>query len=307
MYYNRNPFEDLGRFFRSNAVLPRLIVINALIWLGIGIMRVFAFLLDVPDASLTNTVVDYLALPANLDNLIARPWTMVTYMFLHLDFFHILFNMLWLFWFGKIFLEFLKARQLMWIYLLGGLSGGILYVVFYNVFPVFEKSLDLSVALGASASVMAIVTAISVYVPGYTINMLFIGRVKIFYIALFLFVLDFFMIRGDNAGGHIAHIGGAIFGFSYILISRKGMNFKYVLNLKFIKNIFRGKNSRMRVEYKSGEPFNGRPLSDEEYNLIKAEHQRKIDIILDKISKSGYESLTSAEKDLLFKSSNSNR
>ncbi len=307
MYYNRNPFEDLGRFFRSNAVLPRLILVNALIWLGIGVMRVFSFLLDVPDSSLTNTVVDYLALPANLDSLIARPWTLVTYMFLHLDFFHILFNMLWLFWFGKIFLEFLKARQLLWIYLLGGLSGGILYVVFYNVFPVFEKSLDLSVALGASASVMAIVTAISVYVPGYTINMLFIGRVKIFYIALFLFVLDFFMIRGDNAGGHIAHIGGAIFGFSYILISRKGMNFKNVLNFKIIKNIFRGKSSRMRVEYKSGEPFTGRPLSDEEYNLIKAEHQRKIDVILDKISKSGYESLTSAEKDLLFKSSNSNR
>ncbi len=307
MYYNRNPFEDLGRFFRSNAVLPRLILVNALIWLGIGVMRVFSFLLDVPDSSLTNTVVDYLALPANLDSLIARPWTLVTYMFLHLDFFHILFNMLWLFWFGKIFLEFLKARQLLWIYLLGGLSGGILYVVFYNVFPVFEKSLDLSVALGASASVMAIVTAISVYVPGYTINMLFIGRVKIFYIALFLFVLDFFMIRGDNAGGHIAHIGGAIFGFSYILISRKGMNFKNVLNFKIIKNIFRGKSSRMRVEYKSGEPFTGRPLSDEEYNLIKAEHQRKIDVILDKISKSGYESLTSAEKDLLFKYSNSNR
>jgi membrane associated rhomboid family serine protease len=296
MYYNRNPFEELGHFFRSKAVLPRLILVNTLIWISIGIMRVFSFLLDVPDSSLTNTVVDFLALPANLDNLMSRPWTLLTYMFLHLDFFHILFNMIWLFWFGKIFLEFMKAGQLMWIYLLGGISGGILYVLFYNIFPVFEKSLDLSVALGASASVMAIVTAISVYVPGYTINMLFLGRIKIFYIALFLFVLDFFMIRGDNAGGHIAHIGGAIFGFSYIFAGRKGMNFKNVWNFNILKNIFRVKKSRLRVEYKSGQTYNGRPLSDEEYNLIKAEHQRKIDAILDKISKSGYESLTGAEK-----------
>jgi membrane associated rhomboid family serine protease len=305
MIYNRNPLEELGHFFRSNAVLPRLILVNAIIWLAIGVMRVFSFLLNVPDSSLTNTIVDFLALPANLDNLIARPWTLVTYMFLHLDFFHILFNMLWLFWFGKIFLEFLKARQLLLIYLLGGLSGGILYVIFYNVFPVFEKSLDLSVALGASAAVMAIVTAISVYVPGYTITMLFIGRVKIFYIALFLFVLDFFMIRGDNAGGHIAHIGGAIFGLSYIMATRKGMNFSEILNFRMLKNIFRGKKSRLRVEYNSGS-FNGRPLTDDEYNMLKAERQKKIDAILDKIGKSGYESLTGDEKDLLFKSSKSN-
>jgi membrane associated rhomboid family serine protease len=306
MYYNRNPFEDLGRFFRSKTVLPRLILVNTAIWVSIGIMRVFSFLLGVPDASLTNMVVDYLALPANTASLVARPWTLLTYMFLHLDFFHFLFNMLWLFWFGKIFLEFLKSRQILWIYFLGGLSGGILYVIFYNIFPVFEKSLDLSVALGASASVMAIVTAISVYVPGYTINMLFLGRVKIFYIALFLFVLDFFMIRSNNAGGHIAHIGGAIFGLSYILAMRKGMNFSGVFNLKWFKGAFARKRSRLKVEYTSGRNEGGRPLTDDEYNLLKAERQKKIDAILDKISKSGYESLTNEEKDLLFRSSNSN-
>jgi hypothetical protein len=154
---------------------------------------------------------------------------------------------------------------------------------------------------------MAVVTAISVYVPGYTINMLFLGRVKIFYIALFLFVLDFFMIRGDNAGGHIAHIGGAIFGLSYVLITRKGLNFSEIISIRKLKNIFRGKKGRLRVDYTSGQPFSGRPLTDDEYNLIKAERQRKIDAILDKISKSGYESLTGEEKDLLFKSSNPGR
>jgi len=308
MYYNQNPFDDIGRFFRSKAVLPRLILINAAIWLAIGIMRVFSFLLNVPDSSLTNFIVDYLALPAKLESLYSRPWTLVTYMFLHIDFFHFLFNMLWLFWFGKIFLEFLKSGQLLLIYLLGGLSGGILYVLFYNIFPVFEKSLDLSVALGASASVMAIVTAISFYVPGYSIHMLFLGRIRIFYIALFLFILDFFMIRSENAGGHIAHIGGALFGLSYIVARRKGMNFSGVWNILWFKKLFRMISRRkLKVGYNNTSATYGRPLSDDEYNVLKAERQRKIDDILDKISKSGYESLTGEEKDLLFKSSNSSR
>ncbi|MCU0370022.1 MAG: rhomboid family intramembrane serine protease [Bacteroidales bacterium] len=308
MHYYQNPFEDIGRFFRSRAVLPRLILINTAIWLTIGIMMVFSFLLNFPYQSITNYIVDYLALPANLQNLALRPWTLVTYMFLHIDFFHFLFNMLWLFWFGKIFLEFLKSRQLLWIYLLGGLSGGALYVLFYNIFPVFEKSLDVSVALGASASVMAVVTAISFYVPGYSVHMLFLGRIRIFYIALFLFILDFFMIRSENAGGHIAHIGGALFGLSYIIASRKGMNFNGLWNNSRLKGLFRmRKKSRLRVDYQNTGTTYGRPLSDEEFNERRAERQKKIDDILDKISKSGYESLTGEEKDLLFKSSNSGK
>lgn len=308
MYYNQNPLEDLGRFFRSKAVLPRLILVNAAIWLAIGIMRVFSFLFNVPDSSLTNVIVDFFALPANLENLQFRPWTLVTYMFLHIDFFHFLFNMLWLFWFGRIFLEFLKVRQLFMIYILGGLSGGVLYILFYNMFPVFEKSLEMSVALGASASVMAIVTAISFYVPGYSVHMLFLGKIRIFYIALFLFVLDFFMIRSENAGGHIAHIGGALFGLSYIVTRRKGMNFNGVWNTAWFNRILSSlRKNRMRVEYNNTSSTHGRPLSDDEYSIKRAERQKKIDEILDKISKSGYESLSSEEKDILFKSSNSNR
>jgi len=306
MYYNQNPLEDIGGFFKSKAVLPRLILINVAIWLGIGIMRVFSFLLEVPDSSLTNFIVDYLALPAKPESLLARPWTLFTYMFLHIDFFHLLFNMLWLFWFGRIFLEFLKSRQLLLIYLLGGLSGGILYVLFYNIFPVFEKSMELSVALGASASVMAIVTAISLYVPGYSVQLLFLGRIRIFYIALFLFILDFFMIRSTNAGGHIAHIGGALFGLSYIFARRKGMNFGGLWNYNEIKRwLNKLRYRKLRVNYSSPRSTGGRPMSDYEYNEKKAERQRKIDDILDKISKSGYESLSTEEKDFLFKSSNS--
>jgi membrane associated rhomboid family serine protease len=300
-----NPSEDILRFFRSKTVLPRLILINAGIWLAIGAMRVFSFLFKVPDNTLTNYIVDYFALPANLGSLMSRPWTLVSYMFLHIDFFHVLFNMLWLFWFGKIFLEFLKQGQLLVIYLLGGLSGGILYLVFYNIFPVFEKSIDLSFALGASASVMAIVTAISVYVPGYSVYLLFLGRIRIFYIALFLFVVDFFMIRSENAGGHIAHIGGALFGLSYVLAMRKGMNFTGVFTMSWIKKLFRRmRGNRLKVEYNNTSSTFGRPITDDDYNLRKAQRQKIIDNILDKISKSGYESLTSEEKEILFKSSN---
>jgi membrane associated rhomboid family serine protease len=295
---NFNPIEDI----------VRLILVNAAIWLAICAMRVFAFLFNVPDNTLTNYIVDYFALPANLGSLLSRPWTMVTYMFLHIDFFHILFNMLWLFWFGKIFLEFLKSGQLLLIYLLGGISGGLLYVLFYNIFPVFEKSLDLSFALGASASVMAIVTAISFYVPGYSIYLLFLGKIRIFYIALFLFVLDFFMIRSENAGGHIAHIGGALFGLGYIIARRKGMNFKGVFNMSWLNRLLQKmKKSKLRVEYTGTGQNQGRPLTDDDYNSLKAQRQRIIDGILDKISKSGYESLSTEEKEILFKSSNPGR
>jgi hypothetical protein len=228
-------------------------------------------------------------------------------MFLHIDFFHILFNMLWLYWFGKIFLEFMMERQLLLVYLLGGLSGGILYVLFFNIFPVFEKSLDQSVALGASASVMAIVAAVSLYVPGYSVYLLLLGRVRIIYIAIALFIMDFFMIRSDNAGGHIAHIGGALFGLSYILILGKGMNFKGLTANwpKFsLAGIFR---RRKKPDFKvfEGGQWNSRPMTDEEYNARKAARQKQVDIILEKVKKSGYPSLTEEEKELLFKSSNS--
>lgn len=302
MYQPRNPIEDLGRYFRSSGILPRLILINIALWLLIAVVRVFSFLFNLPDSAVGNAVADYLALPAKTLSLMHRPWTLVTYMFLHVDFFHILFNMLWLYWFGRIFQEFLRSRQLLFVYIAGGLSGGLLYVIFYNIFPVFERTIDQSVALGASASVMAIVTAIAVYVPGYAVNMLFIGRIKIIYIAAVLFVLDFFMIRSSNAGGHIAHIGGALFGLLYAMSLRKG--FRFSQHLQWLRNAFTFRKLKVRhgKNYYSGMKSHGKkPLSDEEFNLRKAEQQKRLDIILDKISKSGYESLSKEDKEILFR------
>lgn len=294
-----NPMDDLKRFFRDSNVLPRLILVNVGIWVFIQVIYVIGWAFNASPQYMDGIIMEYLALPASLDILLIRPWTLFTYMFLHTDFWHILFNMLWLYWFGKIFLQYLTQKQLLTTYLIGGLSGGLLYIITFNIFPVFSESLPIARALGASASVMAIVASISLYVPNYTIMLLFLGRIKIFYLALALFVLDFFMIRHGNAGGHIAHIGGAVYGFLYIYYKRRGFKFS---------SLFPGK-TRVRIKrpkrtHSTSKEKHTRPVSDEEYNRTKTANQNKIDKILDKISRSGYESLTKEEKELLFKSSN---
>jgi len=298
----QNPFQNLKGFFRQKNMLVKLIIINVAVWLGIMILDV---IFDLFNTSASESIITWLAVPASLGKLIMRPWTLITYMFLHYDFWHILFNMLWLFWFGRIFLEYLNQKQLLATYLFGGLAGAMLYIVSYNVFPKFEDAYLMSMALGASASVMAIVVAISYYVPNYKIHLMFIGPVRIIYIAIFSIVLDILMIRSGNSGGHLAHLGGAAWGFYYIYMLRKGMDFSTLLNkvpkLGFSGGSNPGRKTKFRKVYK-----NERPVSDEDYNLRKKQEQEQIDIILDKISKSGYESLSKKEKDLLFRSSNKN-
>lgn len=310
MMYNNfghatNPADEIRRFFRQGSALSVLILVNIAVWVLVQAIKVLFFFYNTPDSETVYTIILHaLAVPAYIPALIAKPWTIVTYMFLHVDIWHILFNMLWLYWFGRIFMEFLPSRQLLWIYFLGGISGGLIYVATFNTFPVFTNIVPVSFALGASASVMAIVTAISVYVPNYTIQLLLFGRLKIFYLALLLFVFDFFMIPSGNAGGHIAHIGGALFGAGYILVYKYLKAPAGTLKLPdFIQNL----SNLFRSVKKRVDPFEGnftRPVSDEDYNLKKKDQQRKIDEILEKISKGGYDCLTKGEKEFLFKASN---
>jgi len=201
MYVEKqNPLDEIHKLCKSQSILPRLITINGIVWLAVTFVIVVAYLFNISDIEMKGLIVEYLGIPADIQNLVYRPWTLVTYMFLHINFWHILFNMLWLFWFGKIFLEFLNRKQLLVTYIMGGLAGAALYMFAYNVFPAFSEVKTFSHALGASAAVMAIVTAISFYVPNYTIHLLLFGKVKIVYVAIILFVLDFFMIRSDNSG-----------------------------------------------------------------------------------------------------------
>jgi len=307
MYERANPVNEINKFIRSGNALVKLLAINAGVWLLVSVILVIAFLFNILENDAKQVLVDFLAVPSSLDTLIIRPWTLLSYMFLHISFWHILFNLLWLYWFGKVFLEFLSEKQLVATYIAGGLAGGVLYILAYNIFPVFGEALPYSHALGASAAVMAIVTTISFYAPDYTINLIFLGRIKILYIALILFILDFFMIRSDNSGGHLAHIGGAVFGFIYASYLRKGKDISGFLDWFRFRRL---RNYFTRPSVKSGNrgsEARGRPVTDDDYNRQKVKNQKNIDVILDKISKSGYDSLTKEEKEFLFRSSNKNQ
>ena len=151
--------------------------------------------------------------PADFGTLLRQPWSLVTYMFLHADVWHILFNMLWLYWFGRLFLYLFSDRHFRGLYFLGGLCGGVLYMMAYNVFPYFQPYIHSSYLLGASASVLAIAVATAVREPDYRVNLLFLGAIRLKYLALILVVTDLLFITSGNSGGHIAHLGGALAGW----------------------------------------------------------------------------------------------
>ncbi len=307
MYPQPSPFERMKIFFGRREALARIILINIIVWLLIALIRNLAFLFSSPETGasglykqyLSEYILSFLALPANINLFLAKPWTILSYMFLHFDFLHILFNMLWLYWFGIIFVQYLSQRQLIATYLFGGIAGGLLYIAAYNVFPVFDVVKVNALAMGASASVLAIVVAISFYVPNYTVNLLLLGPVKIKYIALVTVLMDLLMLNAGNAGGHLAHLGGALWGFSYIKMLPYADPAKLfgIFSNESVRKFREARRSKLKIQYGK------KPVSDEDYNLQKKEKQQRIDKILDKISQSGYNSLTKEEKELLFSSS----
>lgn len=287
--------DDIKNTFRKGTNLTRLIYINAAVFLIISSAVIVGFLLKNP--AVASKTLNLFAIPASLNALLVKPWTLITYMFTHKDIWHILFNMLWLYWFGRIFLEYLDQRKLVAVYLLGGICGAVVYVLSFNIFPAFTGIVNESVAIGASASVMAIVIAIAAYVPDYTVQLFLFGRIKIKYMALAIFVLTSLMDFQANSGGKLAHIGGALFGYLYTLNLKKGHDIGKGFNriIDFFATIFKPRK-KLKITYK-------KPASDYDYNKIKADHQAKINLILDKISKGGYDSLTKEEKDTLFRES----
>jgi len=283
-------FDEIKESFKEGSSLTRLIYINLGVFLLIRIVNVFYFLSGTPFPFL-----DWLALPADFTTLASRPWTLLTYMFLHFDFLHILFNVLWLYWMGQIFLGYFDQGKLITIYLLGGITGGLFYVAGYNLFPAFAGLVADSKLLGASASVIAIVTALAVYAPNHTIHLMFIGPVKMKYLALFSILMYVIGISSTNAGGNLAHLGGAFWGLIYIVQLRQGIDPGKGINrlLSGIKNIFTPK-PKVKVSYR-------KPVDDLEYNREKNLEQKRINEILEKISKSGYDSLSKEEKEILFR------
>lgn len=290
--------NDLKHQYKTGTALIKFIFINVAVFVLVHIISLLIFFFT--GVSGISMVASWLALPADIGQLIIQPWSIITYMFLHEGFLHIAFNMLILYFGGQIFLQFLDAKKLIGTYILGGISGGLLYILAFNIFPVFNGIVSGALALGASASVMAVLIAIAAYVPNYTVRLILLGNVKLKYIALFYVIMDIISIPQGNSGGHIAHLGGAFFGFYFVYRLRSGKDITVGVNrlLNYIAHLFSSKR-KMKVVYKNP----GKTKSDVAYNAQKAANQQKIDAILDKISKSGYDSLSKEEKAILFDAS----
>lgn len=288
-----NILNNLKHEFKKGTILNKLIYINVGMFLLFSILGVLSFIFQFDISPLLNK----LYLPAENSRLISQPWTFITYMFLHSGFMHLLFNMLWLHFGGKIFLQYLHPKQLLSTYILGGISGGLLFIIAYNYIPSLQGHLYGAQALGASASVLAIIVAIATYTPNYSVQFPFIGFVKLKHIAIFSVALDIISIPKGNTGGHIAHIGGAIFGYIYIKQLQKGNDFSTGFSNFFerLVNTFKNK-SKLKTVHK-------RAKTDYEFNSGKLAQQKEIDKVLEKISKSGYESLSKEEKATLFSAS----
>ena len=286
-------FNDIKRELTKKDVLSQLIYINVIIFIIIRVLDVIGFLFQ---SDITH-IIQWFAMPADYNSFFTKPWSIISYMFVHQSFLHLLFNLLWLYFGGKLFLAYMNQKQLLSVYIIGGIIGGLCFSIAYNIFPVFSAISTHAIAIGASASVLAIVFAIATYIPNHKVRFIFIGNVSLKYLALFLIILDILSIPKGNSGGHIAHIGGAIFGFLYIKQLQAGNDLsKYVtLIMDYLFNLFKTSNKFKKVHKKR--------TTDQEFRNQRAINKKQIDAILEKISKSGYDSLTKEEKSLLFESS----
>lgn len=286
-----NILEGLKSFFMQKTILSRLMQINIVIWLICLFVSVFTWLFNISDISF---VTKLFAVPSDISALAEKPWSVFTYMFLQEAFWHhLFFNMLMLYYGGRIFLQYFSQKQLLLTYIFGGLVGALFFILAFNAFPVFENMKGQAVALGSSASVLSILIAAATYRPEYTLNLFLLGKVKMKWVAIVFVVIDFLSISKGNSGGHIAHLGGALWGFLYA----------YMLKNDFdIYKIFK-KKAKIRIKTVNSDNYHARPKTDEQYNAERAMEQEETDRILEKIAKSGYSSLSDKEKEFLFRQS----
>lgn len=294
-----NIITDLRQRFRQGNISLQLIYINIGIYLLVTLVAVFLKLFGVQGG----LPVHWLEMPADVTTLLVQPWSVLTYMFLHTDIFHLLFNMLWLYWFGQLFLYNYTSKHLRGLYLLGGIVGGLLYLLAYNTFPYFRDVVGSSWLLGASASVLAIVVASAVSMPEYRLSLLLFGQVRLKYVALIVVLTDLLFITSGNAGGHIAHLGGALAGWWFARGIRDGkydatawINVALDTVVGWFHRSPKPKKPRMKVHV-------GKHAKDYDYNARKKAQDDEIDRILDKVRQSGYDGLTAEEKRKLFDAS----
>ncbi len=332
MYGNNSGlFDDLKYQFKYGGVLTQLILLNVGVWIFMLIFKILngIFLKSILGFDVFAKIYSFIAIPSNIVDLLYRFWTPFTYMFAHslINPFHIIFNMLWLWWFGRIFTVFLDVKKTLPIYILGGLAGALLYLLCYNLIPVLQPIHTTMV--GASASVMAIVFATTTLSPNYEIRLFLLGDVKIKYIAAVAFIFDLVTIAAiDNAnvaeaniGGALAHIGGAFMGFFLMKQLQNGNDFISPVN-KFFDRISGKRHPKPRVVYRKRESvttsekkrFSDTVIANinrrqEQSNLdpnsmTLDEKRDKVDEILDKIKEKGYDNISKEEREFLFTYSN---
>lgn len=279
-----NWLSNLYHNYLSRSIVEKIIIINVVIFILTYLYNTLSFLFQIDG----NFIVNWFSLQPDFELLLYRPWTLVSYGFLHVGFFHILFNMLVLYYFGNLFLDFFNAKQFLVYLILGIMAGGLVYMISYNYLPGLKTRESL--LLGASAGVMAVVIGISSHIPQYSIRFRFIGDVKLLYIAVFLVVLDIVQIPTGNAGGHLAHLGGSLLGLTMTKYADHGLSL-----ISWMEQLMSKKEKKpLKTVYKSTKK------KTYQTRETKSEVQSKIDSILDKISKSGYDTLTKEEKDYLF-------
>ncbi len=301
--------NTLGSRWRFSSMLMRIIYINIAVFLVLMVMNFVCSLLNSPVAGL---VLSWIELPSDTSTFATRPWTLITYMFAQADIFHILFNMLWFYWFGTIFMLVGDSRRLTALYIYGGIGGGLLFMLAYNFLPLFSGVNGW--LIGSSASVIAIVAATAILHPDYKIGLLFIGQISLKWIAVVTIAIDLMSVTGANGGGHVSHIGGALVGLAYAMSLKRGVDITRPFNkavdsvvnlISRLKPVPREKRS-YNAYRRSGptarpdtsgqkssahtQPKSGQSMADES----------ELDAILEKIKKNGYAGLTQDEKKRLF-------
>lgn len=288
---------------QTATVSEKLIAINVAVFILFFFFKTIAFLFSFQ----SDFVLEWLVFPKELGEFIFKPWSIITYAFLHSGIWHLLSNMIILYFSGVYFLNYFSPKKMLNFYFLGAIFGALVYMASYNLFPAFQ-GMGRSYLLGASAAVMSILVGIATHIPHMRVRLILIGSIKLWWIAAFLVVIDIIQIPISNPGGHLAHLGGAGFGYFYAKQLGKGNNIAsgFEKMLDWFGSMFSTsgspkpeKRSNLKTVHKR-KTTTGTPRGFTSRARNKREQQEKIDAILDKISKSGYDSLSKQEKDYLF-------
>lgn len=315
--------EDVKRNFSYGNRVTQLIIVNLGVFAIVNLLWVILRIGSGWETPvLYNTILHFFSISSDWLHNLTHPWAFISHMFLHEGFWHILWNMLYLYWFGQIVGDFIGNQRILPLYLLGGLFGAFIYVLSINLLPYAPEGVA-HYALGASAAAMAIVVAAGAISPDYVIRLMFLGDVKLKYIVAVLVAIDVVGLAGNyNTGGHFAHLGGALFGWFFVYQLREGNDLSIPVNnlldkiTNFFNSLFDNSNQRKsrpkpRMAYKNTSSKTkrqkGSARSDSRRDSITdadaLSHQEKVDAILDKIKRSGYESLSGEEKEFLFNAS----